>query len=149
MSSIPKTADEWIMNKEYKIPNRNFNGIQFEELRRKIDAKFNNAHDELSKVYYEHWRQGDYSVDFKGYKPKEGDSLEKAKELFDKLHGLIFHKREIEFHQENLKQPVSKRIPEEKYNFIRNEKGDIIGNKHEESLKKKAELEAEGIKIDI
>lgn len=31
---------------------RNFEGIQFEELRKEIDPKYNTVHDELSSCYY-------------------------------------------------------------------------------------------------
>jgi len=83
---------------------RNFDNIQFESLRKQIDAKFNDIHDEISDCYYNKKPFRSYGI------------LDKT--TFDKLHGLIFLIRDIQFHQENLKQVTENRIPEEEYNFI-------------------------------
>ena len=87
----------------YNINTRNFDKVQYEGLRKKVDFKFNNAHDELSALYYDEWKQGNFTHDFKGYKPKDE---EEAKELFDKLHGLIFKLRDVALNEENERQVV-------------------------------------------
>jgi len=67
---------------------RNYDGIQFEKYRRKVDPKFIALHDELQDCYYDYWKKG-LSRPFQEYDvqatPKE------SKVLFDKLHGLIAH----------------------------------------------------------
>ncbi len=131
-----------------KPQNRNFDNVQFADLRKIVDKKFNDAHDELSDAYYNHWKKGDYSVDFQGHSPAEGATLEQAKELFDKLHGLIFDIREVEFHKENLKQPAGKRIDEAKYNEEKDEQGNIT-KKHEKTQKKIDDLKKSGIELTI
>jgi len=125
---------------------RNFEKIQFEELRRQIDGVFNTAHDELSDSYYNYWRFGN-SKPFRGFDAQS--TLEESKILFDKLHGLIFHLRHLKFHQENLKQISSKQIPEEKYNIIFDKDGNPIGKKSDEILVIIQLLKDEGIELII
>lgn len=103
-------------------PQRNFDGIQYENLRKIVDQKFNNAHDELSDCYY-------------NQKPFRAYGI-LTKEQFDKLHGLIFLLRDAAFHDENLKQKIKDRIPIENYydNTV---------------LLKIGELKAQGIELTI
>ena len=121
--------------KDFSNINRNFDKIQFEELRKIVDTKFNVVHDELSDCFYNKKSFRDYGV--------------LSKELFDKLHGLIFLKRDVEFHEENLKQPENKKISEEEYNEIKDSQGNLITKKNEESQQKINELKAEGIELVI
>ncbi len=80
---------------------RNFDGIQFAELRKTFDAKFNDVHDELTAAYY-------------GKKPfRTYGVLDKA--MFDKLHGLLFQQYDAQFHIANQKQ--SKPYSEAEYNY--------------------------------
>lgn len=65
----------------YKSQERNFEGIQFADIRKKIDAEFNDAHDELSDCFYNNKEYKDYGI--------------LDKETFDKIHALIFHNREV------------------------------------------------------
>lgn len=110
--------------------SRNFSGIQFEELRREIDDRYNEVHDELSDAYY-------------GGKPfREYGVL--SKETFDKLHALIFWMRDVEFDERNQTKHLDKRVPMEKYDL------NPDGRRKSEIAKAKIEqLAAEGIKLII
>lgn len=119
----------------YLPPQRNFDNVQFEKLRKKIDTKFNDIHDELSDCYY-------------GKKPFQSYGI-LTKEQFDKLHGLIFLKRDVEFHKENLKQSAKDKIPEEKYNDINDSDGNIIGKKDEQAEEEIIKLKNEGLELII
>ena len=44
---------------KYKRVERNYKGIEFEKIRRKVDKKFNDLHDDLSEAYYDYWRHGE------------------------------------------------------------------------------------------
>lgn len=82
-------------------PQRNYNNVQAEGLRRKHDAPFTAAHDQLSDAYYNFWKQGNYTKSWRGYKPDQNATQEEAKALFDKLHGYINAKHEIKLYEEN------------------------------------------------
>jgi hypothetical protein len=71
---------------------RNFEGVELESLRKVVDPKFNNLHDELTDCYYNFWKKG-LSKKFQVYDVQS--TPEESKRLFDKLHGLIFHQREV------------------------------------------------------
>ena len=73
--------------------------------------------------------------------------LDKA--TFDKLHGLIFLEREIEFHTENLKQPAKDKIPEEKYNEVTDREGVVIEKRDEKTKEQIAKLKSEGLELKI
>ena len=119
----------------FKKTERNFDNIQFTELRKKIDKKFNDVHDELSECYYDKKPFRDYGI--------------LTKEVFDKLHGLIFTMRDVKFHEENLKQPQNDRIPEEKYNEIKDKDGNVIGKKNDKAVQKITESKSEGLEINV
>lgn len=116
----------------FKPIERNYDGIRFESLRRVVDPPFGEFHDGLSAAYYNgevfshpwliEWGYPK-EIDFKTMKQ---ESPKDAKSLFDEIHALQDLKRQEKFHQENLKQPESKRIPEEKYNLIRNARGETV-----------------------
>jgi len=114
---------------------RNFEGIQFEKLRKVIDHKYNAVHDELSDCYYNKKPFRTYGI--------------LTKEQFDKLHGLIFLEREVDFHEENLKQPAKDKIPEAEYNDDIDRDGKVIGKKNEQAAARIAALKAEGIELGI
>lgn len=117
---------------EWKPAERNYDGIQFEGLRKQIDGKFDIVHDELSDCYYN-------GKPFRTY-----GMLDKA--TFDKLHGLIFLMRDVEFHTENLKLNVENRIPEKEYNAQEVDKdGNIIKTKSDFAQEKINVLSLEGI----
>lgn len=127
------------MKKHWIAPKRNWKGIQFEKLRRKVDPQFNEVHDVLSKAYYEKtefiWKGKNWGV--------------LSKELFDKLHGLIFHLRGVNFHQENLKQAKEDQIPEDKYNNDYDKEGKLIGKKIDKTLAIIQTLKDEGIELEV
>lgn len=121
----------------YIAAERNYDGIQYEDLRKIIDPKFNQVHDALSQAYYEEkefsWKGTDYGT--------------LDKETFDKLHGLIFLKRDVDFHEENLKQPEP--YSEEEYNDIYDEEENIINKKYLKAQEKIEQYQNEGINIDL
>lgn len=80
----------------YKIPDRNFSGIQYEKLRLVVDQKFNVVHDELSDCYYNGKPFRTFGV------------LDKV--TFDKLHGLIFALREVALEAENNAATVEDKV---------------------------------------
>lgn len=88
----------------WKPVERNFDKVQFEVLRKEVDPKFNQVHDELSDCFYNGKPFRTYGI--------------LTKEKFDKLHGLIFLMRDVEFHSANLRKPKKDQIPEEKYNWV-------------------------------
>ena len=134
----------------YKSTKRNFDNIQFAELRKKIDGKFNEIHDELTACYYDYWKHEKSKLFISGGKTYDvQDTPEKSKQLFDKLHGLIFTVRDVKFHQENLRQLKKDRIPEEKYNEEMDENGNVIGKKVDKAIQEIARLKNEGLEINI
>ncbi|MEM2124991.1 MAG: hypothetical protein QXQ53_01175 [Candidatus Methanosuratincola sp.] len=116
-------------------PERNFDGVQFETLRKEVDKRFNDLHDELSDCYYNHKPFRHYGI--------------LSKELFDKLHGLIFLKRDVAFHEANLRRPPEERIPTEKYDTILNDKGEVVGSRVAEAQTMIDRLKSEGIALEV
>ncbi|RLG73164.1 MAG: hypothetical protein DRO23_09415 [Thermoprotei archaeon] len=88
------------MAKIFGQKERNTDSIKFEKIRKNIDKKYEDLHDELSDAYYNYWREG-ASKEWQGHDVQP--TLEESKVLFDKLHGLIFLVRDIEFDEENSK----------------------------------------------
>lgn len=146
----------------WQAAERNYDGIQFESLRREIEAPYNHFHDELSRCYYDgavlshswlsEWGY-DTEIDFASMKSK--DPAE-AKVLFDELHGLQDMKRQECFHDTNMAKAVAEQIPEEKYNLIYDEEGAVIG-KNSDNIKaaitsleaaKVAEAEADELVVE-
>ncbi len=121
--------------KDFSDMKRNFDRIQFSELRKIVDEKFNSVHDELSDCYYNNKSFRTYGI--------------LDKETFDKLHGLIFKMRDVEFHTENLKLAEKDKISEEKYNNIIDKEGKVIGKKNEEAALKVSALNAEGFQLEV
>lgn len=129
---------------------RNFDNVQFAKLRAQIDGQFNDLHDQLSDCYYNYWKEGKSKPFVRGVNSYDVQaSSEESKALFEKLHGLIFMQREIKFHEENLKQPAKDIIPEEKYNDILDETGQLIGKKNTETIAQINQLKSEGIELSI
>ena len=95
----------------------NFNGVQFETLRRKIDPPFIGLVRELDIAYYGHWRQG-VSYDFHGRDPI-AEGL-KPRALFDQLHGNIWNEHTKALIQANIDAGFP--YPEDKINPIEDEK---------------------------
>ena len=141
------TPPEWYPSKNcYIVPERNFENVQFGELRKKIDVKFNQIADELSIAYYCYWIYGQ-SKPFQKYDVLM--TLDENKAQFNELHGLIWDIYTVQFHEENLKQVLAKRIPEEKYNFKYDEQESFVGRKSDDALQKIQDFKDKGIEIQI
>jgi hypothetical protein len=72
----------------WKAPVRNYDGIQFSELRKKVEGKYNAFHDALSAHYY-----NERNTKIEDRTKFIYDDLDYGildKEKFDKLHGAIF-----------------------------------------------------------
>lgn len=124
-------------HKFVKSTNRNFDKIQFADLRKTVDQEFNSIHDELSDCYYNYWKLGkSKSVEIDGVIYDKKETIEESKAQFDKLHGFIFDLREVKFHQENQKLPEKERISEDEYRYEKDEKGSILNDKIQESQDK-------------
>lgn len=94
---------------------RNFDNIQFEMLRRKLDWAFNETHDELEIAYYKNWKLG-ISRPFHNYDKQ--NTVEASKGLFDKLHGALWTLYTVAFDVMNKLEPLGTKIPEDKYRLI-------------------------------
>ena len=128
----------------YMITTRNFAGIQFESIRKTLDASYNQMHDNLSQSYYDYWQKG-LSKPWKGFDVQP--TLEASKVLFDKLHGLIFHRHLVAFHNANMALPKPKQYSEEEYRLVKDDKGNVIGDKVAEAQAAINLLATEGIII--
>lgn len=87
---------------------RNRTGIADAEIRATVDPTFEALHDSLEVAYYQFWKHG-RSQPWQGYDVQATPAESKA--LFDQLHGLIFHHRELVLDAEDQKRPVGQRIP--------------------------------------
>ena len=85
---------------------RNLSGVALEQYRKKIDGKFNQDHDSLSDAYYNYWSKGKSKI-WNGYDKQK--TPQKSKELFDKLHGLLYHKYTLSLVEEHQKTPKNKK----------------------------------------
>lgn len=132
----------------YKTTARNMSGIQHQTVREKVDDKFNEVHDRLSAAYYEGgiFVQGENTWDFGKLKSEDPED---AKTTFDKLHGLIFYHREVEFNRANLALPKKQRIAADKYDTIFDDAGSKTGSKADLAQSSIEALENEGIKLVI
>jgi hypothetical protein len=110
---------------------RNYDNIQFADLRAKIEPEFNKAHDELTEAYYKYWKKGEsYRVNIGGQEFDVQKDEKASKELFDKLHGLIFDLLQKAFHEENVKLSIEEKIPEDEYRYVKNELGVVTEDKY-------------------
>ncbi len=93
---------------------RNFDNIQHEKLRKKVDGKFNQAHDKLADDL-------------------RADIITKAEH--DEQHGQLWQIYAINFHVENLKQAPADIIPESKYHEVKDANGAVVSTQTEEAVK--------------
>jgi len=120
----------------YLIPIRSWDDVQHESLRREVDPDFNVAHDELSACYYGH-------QPFRTYGTLD-------RELFDKLHSLIWHLHLVAFHDANMARPKSKQIPQSAYNYIYADDAiTVVGTWYEREQQKIALLKQQGVTLQI
>lgn len=95
----------------YKAAERNLKNVAHASVRSVIDQKYNDAHDTLSKAYYEHWRNGEsFPITIGGSSFDARPTKEESKALFDKLHGLIFELHEVELYNEAKKNPTHEKL---------------------------------------
>jgi len=128
----------------YAPVTRNFTGIQFEVIRKTLDVSFSQEHDDLSAAYYDYWSKG-LSKPWKGFDIQV--TLEASKVLFDKLHGLIFHRYMVAFHNANIALPKAKQYSEDEYRWVKDDKGTIIGDRVAEAQTAITLLTTEGVVI--
>lgn len=132
----------------WKPPERNLEKVQHEYLRKQIDHKFNKLHDELSDAYYngKRFKNGTVDIDFATL--KQTDPTE-AKRLFDEIHATIHWSYDLEFYNENQKRASKDKIPEDKYNEVKDFGGNLLFKKSEVAAAKIAEVESKGIKLVV
>ena len=131
----------------WEKPIRNYEKIQFAELRQTVESRYNELADELSDCYYNCWKHG-LAKPFYGYNVQA--TLEDSKLLFDKLHGLIFHKLEVALCVEAEKPSNQDKPYQEKFRKhieIRDTLGNIIDTKKDRSLRHIDQLRQEGIEL--
>ena len=107
---------------------RNFNNIQHERLRKKIDIAINMLHDELTDCYYNYWKQEESKAFFAF---DVLNTAKKSKKQFDLLHGLLFHIYTILFHKVNKLEP--EQYADDEYDTVFDGEGLPIGTKSAES----------------
>ncbi len=130
----------------FRTTQRNYQRVQFGDIRKDFDKPYNRLADELSDAYYNYWKKGK-SKPWQGYDVQP--TPERSKELFDKLHGLIWHWYNVNFHKLNMSRPPEERIPEEKYNYVYGSNGKLLYKKSEHSMKVIEDLKKQGIQITI
>ena len=109
----------------FKRPVRNMDGIMYESLRKKVDAIYNDLHDDLSEAYYDFWKKG-LSKPFFAWDVR--NTPENTKLQFDILQGVLWNVYVILFHKVNQVDPAGG-IPEDQYRYVRDEEGTIILDK--------------------
>lgn len=87
---------------------RNRAGIIDADLRAEVDPDFEDLHDSLERAYYDDWRHG-RSRPWQGYDVQS--TPEASKQLFDQLHGAIWHAHEIALADADEARPVGQRRP--------------------------------------
>jgi hypothetical protein len=127
----------------YIAVTRNTKGIEFESIRKTLDGRFNDLHDELSAAYYDYWRKG-LSKSFRNFNVQT--TIEESEALFNELHGLLFDLRLIAFHDANMALPIARRVPETEYRYI-HERDSIVVDKIAEAQAKIDTLASKGISI--
>ena len=102
--------------------DRNYTNVEDAMLRLEIDHVFNALHDDLTELYYQHWRKGEIDLPWFGHRPS---SVQEAKALFDELHGEIFHKRDERMIAKGWERPFSSDEPPEEPLLMRSTKVSI------------------------
>jgi hypothetical protein len=131
---------------------RNYDGVQFGELRQQIEKPYNDEHDLLTKCFIEEMPYRNYgtidALDEDGSPILDEDGKQVkllSKEEFEQLHGLIFHCLSVRFHEENMKRSEDERYDEDSYRFVYND-GNVVADNVE--LAKKAIAEAKKLKFE-
>ena len=129
----------------YLPPERNMENIEYADIRADLDGKYNDVHDELSAAYYDKKPFRTYGI--------------LDKDTFDKLHGLIFAKRDVELGGtlqtlsgrgkvviEGQPQPPDLFAP---YDSIVDKDGNVVGSRTEQAQASIDSLDKEGIALEI
>lgn len=105
----------------YQPTNPNYGaGIRHQEIRSAICPIFvgTNAQgkpgliEQLSAIYYDHWKLGDYSVAFFGHAPATGATRLEAQALFNDIHGLLHDRMSLMLLNANAVLPPNRRDPD-------------------------------------
>ena len=75
--------------------------VQFDSVRKVVDAKYLAEANALSDAYYNFWKKG-LSKTWRGFDKAQNAAASKT--LFDRLHGMIWHKHTLAVIAENTRQ---------------------------------------------
>jgi len=117
----------------WKPNERNYDNIQFAELRKQIEQPYNDLHDELSDCYYNKKPFRNYGM--------------LIKEQFDTLHALIFDMLAVKFHDENMKR--EDKYDENTYRYERDDTGKIVTDRYKRCKDNINELKQKGFELII
>lgn len=124
-------------------PERNFDGVAFERVRKLIDDKINKFHDALSEHYYKYIDLPNGEKPNFIYNNKNFGVLNKEK--FDKLHGMIFNLHDIAIVLANNKLPSNLKYSENEINPVMSD-GKTKLESTQESIQK---LKTEGYELSL
>lgn len=124
----------------YTAAERNYEGVEWEEIRLRVDPPYNALHDSLSAAYYERrpfaWEGKDYGV--------------LSKEQFDKLHGLCEHLRYLAWCEAAQQLPAAVAATfAGKQDAIRDRDGAVVGSRQQESAAFVETLRREGLEVSM
>lgn len=133
---------------------RNLEGVEFEKARKAVDSQINALHDQLSDCYYGYWRQGKSKPFVVGARSWDMQATPaESKDLFDKLHGLIFMHHEKKLFEFNDAQPAREQDARLKgladNEQVSEKTGAVIAPRRTTVENGIAALAAEGIEFDI
>jgi hypothetical protein len=142
------------MQKAFTPTERNTEGVEFEKARKVVDAQINDLHDQLSDCYYNNWRQGNSKPFVVGARSWDVQATPaESKDLFDKLHGLIFLHHERKLFEFNDALPVKEQDARLKSRGddeqVSERTGTIIAPRKTTVEANIAALKAEGFELDI
>lgn len=140
-------------------PDRNYDGIQFEALRRETEKPFTDFDDALSSAYYSAKRngQGGKILDHPGlskngerwiidFEAEISKSPEGAKSIFDSLCALWQWNLAKTFHEANMELAEENRIPESKYNYAVDDIGTTV---YEDAVSRINISKSEGVELVV
>lgn len=115
----------------WKSPERNFEGVKHEKIRKVSDQKANELHDRISRSYYE---QEEFRYQGKNFGVPD-------KELFETFHEMSHGLQTLMFHEVNKRLPQNEKVDEEEYRYKRGKDGNIVKDKVQEARKLKRNIE--------
>jgi hypothetical protein len=140
----------------YQPTERNYKDVQFGSVREQVEPVYTSLVDELSACYYDHWQLGES----RPFVTKDGSSFDvvltdgefnpdATKELFDKLHGLIYHRMELALQVEYKKLEGKEAEKYQRYNDYKDQDDPTVLTKEDLANRFIDQLTQEGIEIDI